>query len=368
MTPEVLISHFTVPLAGALACAAPASSRPTLQFGVRVPAERTGAPVIRRERRDYYLRTAVLAVCFTAAAILLPESASWGLAGAVLVLEVAADLGCFWLARERITAVKHAEHWFDGVRRTVIADTSWRTDPVRFPVLWLIPAIAVTLATVVIGAIRYPDLPSHLAVTFTASGAPRHLARKSAFSAFAVVAGQVWVTVLWAGLLLIIYRSRPDIDASDAAASGRRYRRFLPAYARALLALVALVNVSLLLKALQIWQVYRLRGIGSALPVLPAAAGVLIMMAVALRMGQAGFRLRGAASGQDPGAGASRDDDRFWKGGLIYVNRDDPAIMVGSRFGVGFTFNFGNPVACLICAAIVAVPAGLAVLRAAAGI
>jgi len=23
----------------------------------------------------------------------------------------------------------------------------------------------------------------------------------------------------------------------------------------------------------------------------------------------------------------NRDDDRFWKGGLIYVNRDDPAIM-----------------------------------------
>ncbi len=30
----------------------------------------------------------------------------------------------------------------------------------------------------------------------------------------------------------------------------------------------------------------------------------------------------------------NRDDDRFWKGGLIYVNRDDPAIMVANWFGV----------------------------------
>jgi uncharacterized membrane protein len=367
MTPEVLTSHITVPLVGTLMCVAPASTRPTLQFGVRVPGDRTGAPVIRTERHAYCRRTAALAVCFTAAAIMLPRSAPWWLAEMVLLLEVAADLGCFWLAREKITAVKNAEGWFEGLRQTVAADTSWRTEPIRFPVLWLIPAITVTVATAIIGAVRYPDLPAHLAVTFTASGAPGRLVRKSVFSAFAVVAGQVWVTVLWAGLLLIIYRSRPDIDASDAAASARRYRRFLPAYARALLVLVALVNVSLLLKALQGWQVYRLPGIGSALPVLPAAAGVLILVAVALRMGQAGSRLPGTTHGQSPLTGASRDDDRFWKGGLIYVNRDDPAIMVGNRFGVGYTFNFGNPMAWLVCGTIAAVPAGLAMIGAAAG-
>jgi uncharacterized membrane protein len=62
-----------------------------------------------------------------------------------------------------------------------------------------------------------------------------------------------------------------------------------------------------------------------------------------------------------------RDDDRLWKAGLIYVNRDDPAIMVGARFGVGWTFNFANPIAWLVIAGIMAAPAGLAlILRAAA--
>ena len=55
------------------------------------------------------------------------------------------------------------------------------------------------------------------------------------------------------------------------------------------------------------------------------------------------------------------------KGGLVYVSRDDPAIMVGNRFGVGFTFNFGNPAAWLVCGTIAAVPAGLAIIGAAAG-
>ncbi|HEY4461067.1 MAG TPA: hypothetical protein VGN41_00265 [Streptosporangiaceae bacterium] len=375
MTPELVISHVSVPLVGVIACAAPAGSPPVLQFGVRVPGEHAGAPVIRHQRYAYYLRTAIIAACFTASAVLLPRSAPWFLAGAVLLLELAADLGCFWLARERITAVKHAEHWFEGVRQTVVTDTSWRTRPIRFPAAWLVPAVAVAIATGIIGALRYPDLPSHLATTFTASGAPGRVVRKSVFSVFAVVAAQVWVTLLWPGLLLIIYRSRPDVDASDPAASAGRYRRFLLGYARALLTLVALVNVSLLLSALRRWQVYRLAGGSAVLPFLPGVAGVLILLAVALRMGQAGFRLRRTAGGPGPGAGgpgpgagAARDDDRFWKGGLIYVNRDDPAIIVGSRFGVGFIFNLGNPMAWLVCGTIVAVPAGLAVLRAVAGL
>jgi uncharacterized membrane protein len=54
--------------------------------------------------------------------------------------------------------------------------------------------------------------------------------------------------------------------------------------------------------------------------------------------------------------------DRFWKGGLLYVNRDDPALMVGARLGVGWTFNLANPAAWLLLSAIAGVPAGLVVI------
>jgi uncharacterized membrane protein len=62
------------------------------------------------------------------------------------------------------------------------------------------------------------------------------------------------------------------------------------------------------------------------------------------------------------------DRDRFWKAGLIYLNRDDPAILVGARFGVGWTFNLASPVAWLIITGILAARAGLAALAATAGL
>ena len=156
MTAGSLTADFTVPLFGALLCVTPAMTRPTVQFGVRVPGERAGTTVIRRERRAYYGRTAAIAVGCTVAAVLLQGHGSWWLTRIILLLEVAADLGCFWIARKKITAAKNAGDWFAGLRQTVVADTSWRIDPPRFPVLWLMPALAVVAATALVGIVRYP--------------------------------------------------------------------------------------------------------------------------------------------------------------------------------------------------------------------
>ncbi len=360
MSAGSLAAVLPVLVVGVLMCSAPAVTRPTLQFGVRVPRERARAPVIGRERRAYYWRTAAIGVCCTAAAVAVQGHGSWWLSRIILLLELAAGLGCFRVARRKIAAVKNADEWFAGLRQTVVADTSWRTDPPRFPVRWLIPALAVIAATAAVGALRYPGLPAHIV---TQSG---HRVSKSAVSVL-LVAFQLYVTAQWSGILLIVHRSRPDIEAADPAASTLRYRRFLAAYARALLTMVGLVDTTLLLIALPDWQVYRLSGPGQALPVLPVAAGLVLLAAVAARAGQGGSRLNGNVRGLAPAAGTDRDDDRFWKAGLLYVNRDDPAIMVGARFGAGWTFNVGNPAAWLIVAGIVATPAGLAVIGAAAG-
>jgi uncharacterized membrane protein len=360
MSAGTLLAAVTPVLAnGALMCSLPAVTRPTLQFGVRVPRERTGAPVIRRERRAYYWRTAAIGACCAVAAVMVQSHGSW-LARVILLIELGADLGCFLVARRKIAAVKNADDWFAGLRQTVATDTSWRTDPPRFPVRWLIPALVVIAATVTVGALRYPSLPAHIV---TGSG---HRVPKSAASAL-VVAGQLYFTAAWTGVLLIVYRSRPDIEAADPAASTLRYRRYLAAFTRALLTMAALADTSLLLIALRDWQVYRPSDAARVLPVLPFAAGVVLMAAVVLRSGQGGSRLNGNVRALAVAAGTDRDDDRFWKGGLLYVNRDDPALVVGARFGFGWALNYGNPVAWLIIAGSVTGWAVLAALGAAAG-
>ena len=49
-----------------------------------------------------------------------------------------------------------------------------------------------------------------------------------------------------------------------------------------------------------------------------------------------------------------RVDDEHWRGGLLYINREDAALMVPRRFGLGSTLNFGNPRTAMLLAGVVA--------------
>jgi uncharacterized membrane protein len=49
----------------------------------------------------------------------------------------------------------------------------------------------------------------------------------------------------------------------------------------------------------------------------------------------------------DPTVGDGTED-RYWIGGVIYVNPNDPALFVERRFGIGYTLNLGNRLSWLI--------------------
>jgi uncharacterized membrane protein len=110
-----------------------------------------------------------------------------------------------------------------------------------------------------------------------------------------------------------------------------------------------------------------------------------VVLAVAVCIGQGGSRLHldsGSGSGSGSGtettgvaagaagtavpAGAAtiaqdrvktvnRDDDRFYRWGVVYYNPDDPTLFVPKRFGIGWTVNMARPLAWVLLAATVAV-------------
>jgi uncharacterized membrane protein len=52
-------------------------------------------------------------------------------------------------------------------------------------------------------------------------------------------------------------------------------------------------------------------------------------------------------------------DNTHWVGGLFFVDRTDPSMMVEKRFGLGYTFNYGNWKAVLLVSTVLAATAGL---------
>ena len=132
-------------------------------------------------------------------------------------------------------------------------DTGLRPDPPRFPWLWPAPAVIVIVVTVITGVISYPSMPDALAVHQGANGALNRLAAKSVDSAFSQVFVQPGVTGLLVGLAAAIFHSRPDLDPARPLASARWYRQYMSLGVKALLGLVAMIDVGMLGSSLLMW-------------------------------------------------------------------------------------------------------------------
>ncbi|MFE9450090.1 DUF1648 domain-containing protein [Streptomyces sp. NPDC006739] len=339
-----LLDDVVIPaVLAAVAWLMPSLTGPTLAFGVRIPAPRADAPVIAEQRGRYRRRVAasgaVLIVIGTLCSVV-----RFGATGVVPLLTVAACLTAYGRARAAITAAKRREGWYSGLRQGVVTDTALRTDPERFPWLWAVPAGLVCVGTTVVGVLRYPSLPDRVPTHFNASGTADHFAARSVGTAFFPVFAQVGLTVLILALTWLSLRARPELDPARPADSARRYRRFSVRMAVSLLLLAAFADLTLLAGAWAMWHADR--RVSPVLVLLPVLAGLVVVVAIAVRTGQGGSRLP-AQDGEETEESTGmvrRDDDRYWRLlGSVYVNRADPALLVQKRFGVGWTVNFGNP-------------------------
>lgn len=360
MTVTILVTILTIGFLGVLLLLLPRMASPAVPFGVRVPDEHVDAPAVREATRQYIrgVTVAVLVVLALVVALIpvLPETVLITAAPFAALVAWAAP---YVSARRTVQEAKRSEGWYEGVRQTVAADTSLRTSPPRYPWVWAVPAGVLLLVTTAVGVAVYPTLPDRIATHIGPDG-PDRFADTTVWSAFGIVGVQALLTVLVLGLVAVGLRSRQDIVATAPASSADQYRRFLGAMARSVLALAAALNLTMLLVALMIWDVVPPSAGWQVASMAPALAATAVLVVVAVRTGQSGHRLRTAVpDGPTRPGTAHRDDDAHWIGGLIYINRDDPALFVPKRFGgVGWTVNLGRPVAWVFVGAILALTVG----------
>ncbi|MQA11142.1 MAG: DUF1648 domain-containing protein [Pseudonocardiaceae bacterium] len=357
----LVIYAASIALIGVIAVLLPNFSRPTLAFGVRIPPEQVDSEFVTEQRRWY--QRWVLAGCAALLAVQLPlalavpEFVQYGLSTLPVVVVAGA---VYYRAHSRIRAAKRQQGWYDSARQGIAVDTSLRSDPERFPWLWVLPAIVVLAITAVIGILRYPSMPDILVLHWSGSGEPDRTAPKSPGSAFVLVFVQAGLTAFLVVLTRLCFGAKPELDPARPRGSARQHRRFSTRTAKAMLVLTAASGFTMLGAALMVWwnsfSVPLL-----LLSLLPVAIGVVGLLVLSVRTGQGGSKLEQEADVAENTGYVEQDDDRFWlAAGLFYVNRDDPAVFVQKRVGFGWTVNLANPKAWLLFVGLI----GIAVLPA----
>ncbi|MFJ1889790.1 DUF1648 domain-containing protein [Streptomyces sp. NPDC088170] len=353
---------------GAVLYAAPSPllNPPAVPFGVRVPPEKARADAVEEQRGRY--RGAVLA----AAAVVTVVSSALGAALGTLAVGVAGSLllcvlaAALWVRAHRGIARAKAEGgWYAQARQGAVMDTSLRTDPVRFPWGWAVPAFVVIAVSVVVGVIVYPGLPDRIALPERSlDGTVYRMYPTNVWTAFGFVLGQLLLTLTMVVTVAGLLRARADLDVARPVAGAARYRRYLVVMARSMMGIAALMNLMLFGLSALMWSDTRSTALTLAVTFVPLVGVLALTGWLVLRVGPSGSRLREDTGEQGTGL-VPRDDDRFWRGaGTVYVNADDPAILVPKRVGIGWTVNFGNPRSLVVAALVLAVAVGAAVVQA----
>ncbi|WP_328294586.1 DUF1648 domain-containing protein [Kineococcus sp. NBC_00420] len=312
----------------------PVLSAPTLPLGVSVPRARVGDPAVHRAVRRYRGAVAVLsALALVGAAAAGSVSAGPGVVTVPTYLLLVGGIVAFVLCRKEIREAKTHGDWYRDVPVRWAAPASPDDVPrAPVPIVWYAVAAALLVATAGFGVLRYPDLPDPFPTHWGGAGEPDAFAAKGFWSVFGPLVVAIGLLALLGVLTRLVHLAPVRLRADEAqplaraVAAGRTVQDLLAVTAFLVTALVCTLCVDGWLHPARLELL---------VPALVVFGAGLVVATVVTTVGARGPREAAATD--------AVDDDRHWRGGMLYVNRDDPSLFVPKRVGVGYTINAGHP-------------------------
>jgi uncharacterized membrane protein len=332
--------------------------RPDLIFGLRVPDYQYFGPVISKMKKENLIYDLSISIILVVFFIILYTYIPPILIELIPMLEIFFMTGVYFYFRSKTQELKNKTISLEQQTRisAFIQTGSTNINPVWYLVPWI-----ELIIFIIIGTIYYPNIPNTFAIHFGPNGKPNAYATKSITSVFLLLIFiAIPLTVLFDLIIFAIGRSRTNANVPNPKKSALQLKGFNSKLFLLLIAINIIVTFTMFLGSLLMWGV--IPSAYSFILVLPPLLILPLVLIFAARNGQAGWKMYpNVKDGEDNGA--VRDDDKEWIGGLIYRNKNDRSILVPKRYGVGYTFNFGNRWSFLILGIIIGLPIVIIILE-----
>ncbi|MCZ2258022.1 DUF1648 domain-containing protein [Sporosarcina sp. G11-34] len=320
-------------------------------FGVTIPNTYTDESTLSSYKRSYSLIIASTGIIAMGAFALWALSTNAGeekvvLTGTAIQFGILLlSMALYFLFHAKISRLKHQNHWGTDLKQVRITDLAIRTADEMLPwTIYLLPML-ITIGLIAYTVTQYANLPELIPTHWGIDGQPDAFSKKTPFSSIALLL----ILFIMQGMMLAINeftkRSGIKISATNKKKSRAQQLSFRKYSSWFLFAIVLLMTV--LFGFLQLGTIHEDIGNPALLFALPIGFLVIIFILTgiyAFKVGQGGTRLDVDIIDEDVEGITDYDDDRYWKGGIIYFNKNDPSIFVEKRFGVGWSLNFGHPI------------------------
>ena len=341
MTAELWLMLLVVAVNALMFHALPRLSRPDILFAVTVPgafaSSGDAAAVVRRYRAVVWLSTLVVA------GVLVASPARSGRA-AFVGMHIAIVLGAWVWANRRVRPHAAIE---PAVRVATVAP---RDTHLPGGALFAAGPLIVLTAAALFLWLNWDLIPDRVPSRWSVEGTPTGFRTKGVSGVYTgLTIGAVVVSMMLAMAWAIVARTRQVAIDGAAAAGERRFKGvsalqlLCSAYATA--GLSAAFSVGPVIRGTDRLPPFILVLLGAAVAL---SSGFVLVM---VWLGQGGQRA--VAPDARDGIHGDATPDAAWKGGFLYYNPNDPALVVEKRMGIGWTLNMANRWSWLIVGAAV---------------
>jgi len=212
------------------------------------------------------------------------------------------------------------------------------------PITPLLVATAALFPLIVVAILlesHYPSIPERFPQHWNAAGIADGWGERTPATVFLP-------PIFGSGAVLLVVAATMLVGLATGTGSRHRMRTLAPLAALA-------------------WMLSLIFSIASLLPLLGTFSilhlGLVMVATILLSVAMVLWLLIRTAPGL-PGAqplhsATSSSSESHWHAGVVYVNPDDPALLVPKRFGWGWTFNFARPAAWIILLGILALSSAM---------
>ncbi|MCY6959175.1 DUF1648 domain-containing protein [Clostridium brassicae] len=330
----------------------PNLTRKEIFFGIRIPEDMISTPEIIQFKKQYiknYLLVCGLLLLVIVGAVIYSKNEIVFVIGIFIYLFV--EMMVYYNTHKKVKEFKSQHNWEEGKREVLVVDTSFRSNKngkILVSSLWFLVPIAIIIANIIIGYKVYPDLPNKLPLHWNSQGIVDTWVQKSPKVIFMLPVTEVGMLVVMYISYKVIGMSKVQINASNPGVSREQNRRFRYLWSGYIVFLSVFITLIFTFAQLTVLTVIKCTSDQMVIAIaIPTIIIIVASIVLSVMTGQGGSRIKISQDNKNEGY-IDRNDDKYWKMGMFYVNKNDPAMIIEKRFGIGWTINFGNTKAILL--------------------
>lgn len=323
----------------------------TIAFGVTIPEQYIQDASIRTCKKQYTVFSLIVSLSmimiFCLWTVMKKPTEEF-----IMIVSTTIEFGIIFISlalyiyfHEKMKHYKEKMQWEKQLKQVAVVDLTVRSEENLPPwYIYLFPML-ITIGLLGYTILQYDVLPNQIPTHWGPSGEPDAFTEKTPFTAIQLPIFSLVFQLMFMGIQVGMKFSGIKLSATNVKASKNRQLKLRKLSSWFLFFMVLLMTM--LFTFFQLTTIHPELFSDSILKfIIPFGVLFLILagtIVLTIKVGRSD-KLSTVVSEEIMDV----NDDQFWKGGLIYFNKNDPSIFVEKRFGVGWTLNFANPIGYLL--------------------